>query len=89
MGQKRRRYGSYAHCKQSRDITKIKRMTTTKSNACQIILGFYTICKANHHVVNNEFGPTRNCFVACLYILHYIVDFHTVQFITIFTSVFT
>lgn len=67
-GSEKKKVGSYAHCKQSRDITKIKRMTSHKSNACQIILEFYTICKANHHVVNNEFGPTRKCFLlACIY----------------------
>ena len=69
MGQKlRRRCGSYARSKQSRDITKIKQMKSPTINACQITLGLYTICKASHHSVNNEFGPTRKCFVAyCTY----------------------
>ena len=69
MGQKlRRRKGLYARCKQSRDITKIKQMKSPTINACQITLGFYTICKASHHSVNNEFGPIRKCFVAyCTY----------------------
>ena len=78
------------HTLAASDITKIKQMKSPKINACQITLGFYTICKASHHSVNNESGPTRKCFVAyCTYILHYIVDFHTVHSITIFASDFT
>ena len=84
MGQKRRRYWSFAHCKQSRDITKIQRMTTPKSNACQIILGFYKICKANHHVVNNEFGPHVSAllpvyFTTSLIFILYILSLSSLQ----------